>query len=107
VVLLLCPQVLKAKQGSSQQYSSQAERDTHLKKHIQKLKQAVAGQQDTLQSLRNQEEELGTALNDLASVRDTSICCMKLLGLRSCLVWSSACSVCCFLAVCSGLCCVT
>jgi DNA repair exonuclease SbcCD ATPase subunit len=61
-------QVLKAKQGSSQQYSSQAERDTHLKKHIKQLKQAAAGQEDQLQSLRSQEEELGTALNDLASV---------------------------------------
>lgn len=61
-------QVLKAKQGSSQQYSSQAERDAHLKKHIKQLKQAAAGQEDQLQSLRSQEEELGTALNDLASV---------------------------------------
>jgi hypothetical protein len=61
-------QVLKAKQGSSQQYSSQAERDTHLKKHIKQLKQAATGQEDQLQSLRSQEEELGTALNDLASV---------------------------------------
>jgi DNA repair exonuclease SbcCD ATPase subunit len=60
--------VLKAKQGSSQQYSSQAERDAHLKKHIKQLKQAATGQEDQLQSLRSQEEELGTALNDLASV---------------------------------------
>lgn len=61
-------QVLKAKQGSSQQYSSQAERDTHLKKHIKQLKQAALGQEEQLQSLRTQEEDLGTALNDLASV---------------------------------------
>lgn len=63
-------QVLKAKQGSSQQYSSQAERDTHLKKHIKQLKQAAAGQQEQLQTLKQQEEELGTALTDLASVSD-------------------------------------
>lgn len=61
-------QVLKAKQGSSQQYSSQAERDARLKKHIKQFKQAATGQEDQLQSLQSQEEELGTALNDLASV---------------------------------------
>lgn len=73
-VLLLqchcCPQVLKAKQGSAQHYSSQAERDAHLKKHIKQLKQAAAGSQDELQALQRQEQELGTALNDLASVSD-------------------------------------
>lgn len=60
--------MLKAKQGSAQQYSSQAERDAHLKKHIKQLNQAAAGQQEQLNSLQQQEEELGSALNDLASV---------------------------------------
>lgn len=59
---------MKAKQGSAQQYSSQAERDSHLKKHIKSLRQAAAGQQDQIKSLQQQEEELGSALNDLASV---------------------------------------
>lgn len=63
-----CTQVLKAKQGASQQYNSQAERDAHLKKHIKQLKQAATGQQDQLQSLQQQEQQLGNALNDLASV---------------------------------------
>jgi hypothetical protein len=66
--MCFCTQVLKAKQGASQQYGSQAERDAHLKKHTKQLKQAAAGQQDQLQSLQQQEQQLGNALNDLASV---------------------------------------
>lgn len=71
LLVVCCTQVLKAKQGASQQYGSQAERDAHLKKHIKQLKQAAAGQQDQLKTLQEQQQQLGSALNDLASVSAT------------------------------------
>lgn len=83
-------QVLKAKQGSSQQYSSQAERDAHLKKHIKQLNQAATGQKEQINSLRQQQEEMGSALNDLASV--SAGCCQKSLLQGWCS--TKACHVC-------------
>jgi hypothetical protein len=61
-------QVLTSKQGGSQQFASQAERDGHLKQHITSLKQAAGGLNETLSQLQQQEEELNSSLNDMAAV---------------------------------------
>jgi hypothetical protein len=60
--------VLKAKQGGSAQFGSQAERDAHYKKHIKQLRAAAADQTEALAQLTQQEAELNSSLNDLAAV---------------------------------------
>lgn len=60
--------VLIAKQGRSSQFSSQAERDSHLKKTLASLRKAVAAQQDQLRALQQQEQDLNNALNEAATV---------------------------------------
>ncbi|KAF6265896.1 RecF/RecN/SMC [Scenedesmus sp. NREL 46B-D3] len=58
---------LQCQAGRSSQFSSQQERDGHLRQTIGRLKQAAAGQQEQLQQLQQQEAELSSALNDMAS----------------------------------------
>ena len=60
--------VLIAKQGRSSQFSSQAERDSHLKKTLASLRKAVAAQQEQLRALQQQEQDLNNALNEAATV---------------------------------------
>eukprot|EP00879_Flechtneria_rotunda_P012761 GHRR01013325.1.p1 GENE.GHRR01013325.1~~GHRR01013325.1.p1 ORF type:complete len:1111 (+),score=537.85 GHRR01013325.1:324-3656(+) len=60
-------QVLTNKQGRSSQFTSQAERDKHLKQHLGRLREAAKGQQEQLQQLQQQEADLNTAFTDLAA----------------------------------------
>lgn len=76
--------VLIAKQGRSSQFSSQAERDTHLKKTLASLRKAVAAQQEQMRTLQQQEQDLNNALNEAATV----------CGVAKLIVFSMLCAVC-------------